>query len=108
MATLYFPALSFVPGENVTVRLGGDWADLFNNGVMEAEIKQLGSQDLYAIADIGRVDAVPFSLVQQGWIDQASYPTVTNIDELYNYLSLFYGAFDCDAVVSVIYFTLRP
>jgi hypothetical protein len=107
VATLYFPYLAFHEGENVTVRMGKDWAELFGGGIMEADIKQIGNPALFAVADLSRVDCVPFNLVQQEWIDEASYLNVDTLDDLYNFLSLFYGTFDGEEFVSVLYFTLR-
>lgn len=108
MATLYFPVLTFHEGENVTLRMGSEWADWFGGGLLTADIKQLGHDELFAVADISRIEAIQFHMIQQTWIDEASYPGVINLDQLYDYMSLFYGTFDCEAVVSVIYFTLRP
>lgn len=109
MATLYFPTLTFNPGVNITVRMGEDWAILFGSGQFEAEIKQIGHNELFGMADIERAETVPFNMIQQEWIDEASYLGVHNLDDLYNVLAAVYRSqFDCETPVSVIYFTVRP
>lgn len=108
MIVLRYPVFVFNAGENVTLRLGSDIADRVGAGDTEVEIKGLSDDTVFAFGDISRANAVPFNLVQQAWIDESSFPGVTTLDSLYRYLSLFYGDFDCEALVSVIYFNLRP
>jgi len=104
---LKFPILNFQPDENITVRLGTELADRFGSGDLIAEIHQLGNPVQQATADIVRAEVVPFTMIQQSWIDQASYPGVKDLDSLYNLLSQYYGQFDCEALMSVIYSVLR-
>lgn len=72
-----------------------------------ADIFQLGNPVRQDVADVDRIEVVPFHMIKQEWIDRAGHPGVDNLDDLYNMLSRFYGQFDCESLFSLIYFTTR-
>lgn len=110
MEKLYFPNLDgLLEGMNLTVRLGGEWYDLFERkSVNTAQLTQLGTEAVLGIADIYKVDRVRFCDISQELIDQAEYPGVDSVDDLYNMLAMFYDSqFDSECTVSLILFSVR-